>query len=60
LGEIWIPLENLAILVGLAESGEILGKRVEILWNTEKLGATVRQGQEELESDISAMVDACI
>ncbi|KAJ7818481.1 hypothetical protein B0H14DRAFT_2601211 [Mycena olivaceomarginata] len=41
LEEIWNLLENLAILVGLAESGEILGKKVQIPWNPKKFGATV-------------------
>jgi hypothetical protein len=43
LGTIWNPLRNLAILVGLVESGEILGKRVKIPGNLEKSGAIWRE-----------------
>jgi hypothetical protein len=60
LGEIWNLFRNLAILVGLGESGENWGKKVKIPRNPEKFGATVHVSQEKLKSDMTVVVDACI
>jgi hypothetical protein len=48
LGEIWNPFRNLAILVGLGESEENWGKRVEFPRIRKKFWATVGNSTREL------------